>query len=74
MKTKFLSKINILIASLLAAMGFMSCNQPVKYGVPYEEPIEDKYGVPYTEYIEQDEPSDDNAVDEQSDNATLNNK
>ena len=52
MKTQLLSRINILIVSLLAAMGFSACNQQVKYGPPYEEPIEDKYGVPYTEYEE----------------------
>ena len=55
MKTRLLVRVNMLIISLLAVLGFSSCNQQVKYGVPYEEPVEDKYGVPYTEY---EEPTD----------------
>ncbi len=49
MKARFLNRMNILITSIIAMLGFISCNtgpQPEpKYGVPIE-----KYGVPMPEY------------------------
>ncbi len=61
MKTIFLSRTNMLLASLLALLGFNSCGHIKKYGIPSPEgkygvpvEVEDKYGIPFPEDPEGD--------------------
>ena len=51
MKTRLLTRLNILLASLVAMLGFSSCDGPKKYG-PAPEDITAEYGVPYVELQE----------------------
>lgn len=64
MKTKFFNRVNMLIASLLATLGFSSCEPQVKYG-PAPDVIE-KYGVPYAEEVEEADSDSDSIVVEPS--------
>ncbi len=52
MKAKILTKINLLLGSLLAMLGFGGCVR-VEYGTPiveYGAPVVEKYGVPSADF------------------------
>ena len=69
MRRKFLGKVNLMLVSLLASLGFLSCDPQVKYGVPFEEPVNVKYGIPPTEYVESDEETDEQTDEQTTDTA-----
>ena len=75
MKIRFLNKVNIIISSLLAALGFASCGHGGsevidKYGCP-----EVKYGGPYEVYEEIEQAEEQQAEESQiADEATATSK